>query len=253
MIPATPVRVRFAPARPVFSTSAVREPRSSTGSSHVTRAARSCSDRGHGRRALHRGDDPGDPRGSGVARHRLGRRAVLPVQARRPPPGGGRDARGAGGALMPAFAPWKSWRRSGSGDRAEGILRVQRAMSRHRRRRGARRVARPSAHTIRFAVPPGETAWEDVVHGHTSFENRTIGDFIVVRSTGRRRLQPRGHRRRPRRTDHARGPRRRSHLEHAQADPDLPRARSRAPVFAHVPLILGPTSPSSPSVTARSR
>ena len=145
MIPATPVRVRFAPARPVFSTSAVREPRSSTGSSHVTRAARSCSDRGHGRRALHRGDDPGDPRGSGVARHRLGRRAVY--QSRH----GDRhreaaDAPRAGKRLCLLLLRGRAGGGAGGGDRAEGILRVQRAMSRDRRRRertarGGRRAA----------------------------------------------------------------------------------------------------------------
>ena len=48
----------------------------------------------------------------------------------------------------------------------------------------ADRRANGEPHTIRFAVPPGETAWEDVVHGRTSFENRTIGDFIVLRSDG---------------------------------------------------------------------
>ena len=48
----------------------------------------------------------------------------------------------------------------------------------------AERIARGDPHTIRFSVPAGETAWEDVVHGRTAFENRTIGDFIVVRSDG---------------------------------------------------------------------
>lgn len=38
--------------------------------------------------------------------------------------------------------------------------------------------------TIRFAVPAGETAWDDLIHGRTSFDNRTIGDFIIVRSDG---------------------------------------------------------------------
>ena len=46
------------------------------------------------------------------------------------------------------------------------------------------RIERGDPHTIRFTVPAGETAWDDVVHGRTAFENRTIGDFIVVRSDG---------------------------------------------------------------------
>lgn len=38
--------------------------------------------------------------------------------------------------------------------------------------------------TVRFRVPEGETAWDDLVHGHTVFQNDTIGDFIVSRADG---------------------------------------------------------------------
>lgn len=46
------------------------------------------------------------------------------------------------------------------------------------------RRARGEPHTIRFRVPAGETRWDDVVHGPTSFANGTIGDFIILRSDG---------------------------------------------------------------------
>ena len=38
--------------------------------------------------------------------------------------------------------------------------------------------------TIRFRVPDGETSFEDLVHGITTFQNETIGDFIVARADG---------------------------------------------------------------------
>ena len=37
-------------------------------------------------------------------------------------------------------------------------------------------------HTIRFRVPDGTTAWNDIVHGHIAFENKEIEDFIILRS-----------------------------------------------------------------------
>lgn len=94
--------------------------------------------------------------------------------------------------------------------------------------------------TIRFAVPAGETAWDDVVHGRTSFENRTIGDFIVVRSDGapiynlavtvddldmRISHVVRG-------DDHISNTPKQILIYHALG--------VEPPVFAHVPLILGP-------------
>lgn len=48
----------------------------------------------------------------------------------------------------------------------------------------AARIAAKEPFTIRFAVPPGRTDWEDLVHGRTGFENESIGDFIVLRSDG---------------------------------------------------------------------
>jgi glutamyl-tRNA synthetase len=48
----------------------------------------------------------------------------------------------------------------------------------------ARRVSAGAPFTVRFAVPPGRTEWDDLVHGRTGFENEGIGDFIVLRSDG---------------------------------------------------------------------
>ncbi len=37
---------------------------------------------------------------------------------------------------------------------------------------------------IRFRVPEGVTAFHDLVHGEVSFNNETIGDFVILRSDG---------------------------------------------------------------------
>ncbi len=49
---------------------------------------------------------------------------------------------------------------------------------------GEQRAAAGEAYTVRFAVPGGETVWEDAVHGRTRFDNADIEDFIVLRSDG---------------------------------------------------------------------
>lgn len=48
----------------------------------------------------------------------------------------------------------------------------------------SRRVADGAPFTIRFRVPDGETAWDDLVHGRISFPNKDIDDFIILRSDG---------------------------------------------------------------------
>lgn len=48
----------------------------------------------------------------------------------------------------------------------------------------AARAAAGEPHTLRFRVPGGETAWDDVVHGDTRFENGSIDDFIILRTDG---------------------------------------------------------------------
>lgn len=49
---------------------------------------------------------------------------------------------------------------------------------------GARRAAAGEPFTVRFRVPEGTTAWDDVVHGLTTFENASIEDFIILRTDG---------------------------------------------------------------------
>ncbi len=46
------------------------------------------------------------------------------------------------------------------------------------------RAAAGEPFTIRFAVPDGETVWEDAVHERTRFDNTDIEDFIVLRTDG---------------------------------------------------------------------
>jgi glutamyl-tRNA synthetase len=47
-----------------------------------------------------------------------------------------------------------------------------------------RRAAAGEPFTVRFRVPDGETAWTDVVHERTRFDNGDIEDFIILRSDG---------------------------------------------------------------------
>ena len=46
----------------------------------------------------------------------------------------------------------------------------------------ARREATATARAIRFRVPPGVTAFDDLVHGRIEFDNAVIEDFVVLRS-----------------------------------------------------------------------
>jgi glutamyl-tRNA synthetase len=50
----------------------------------------------------------------------------------------------------------------------------------------ARRVSAGMPFVIRFRMPEGETAWDDLVHGTITFPNQDIGegDFIILRSDG---------------------------------------------------------------------
>ncbi len=93
---------------------------------------------------------------------------------------------------------------------------------------------------IRFIVPPGKTTFKDVVHGELEFENRNIEDFVLLKSDG----YP---------TYHLsvvvddidmgithviRGD---DHLSNTPKQIMLYNAfKKNVPVFAHLPLILGP-------------
>jgi glutamyl-tRNA synthetase len=46
------------------------------------------------------------------------------------------------------------------------------------------RAAAGEPFTLRFAVPEGETVWDDAVHERTRFDNADIEDFIVLRTDG---------------------------------------------------------------------
>ncbi len=46
------------------------------------------------------------------------------------------------------------------------------------------RLDRGDPYTLRFRVPPGETTWDDLVHGPITFPNKDIDDFIILRSDG---------------------------------------------------------------------
>lgn len=45
-----------------------------------------------------------------------------------------------------------------------------------------RRLEAGEPHTIRFRIPDGATEWEDMVHGHTRFNNADVEDFVILRS-----------------------------------------------------------------------
>ena len=47
-----------------------------------------------------------------------------------------------------------------------------------------RRVAASEPFVIRFRVPDGSTAWNDVVHESIEFPNKDIEDFVILRSDG---------------------------------------------------------------------
>ena len=93
---------------------------------------------------------------------------------------------------------------------------------------------------IRFKVPPGQTAFEDLVHGPVKFENEHIENFVILRSDGHPTYHlsvvvddidmaithvVRG-------DDHISNTPKQGLLYDAFGKP--------APRFAHVPLILGP-------------
>jgi glutamyl-tRNA synthetase len=47
-----------------------------------------------------------------------------------------------------------------------------------------RRLDAKMPFAIRFRVPDGETAWEDLVHERVAFPNKDVEDFIILRSDG---------------------------------------------------------------------
>lgn len=49
---------------------------------------------------------------------------------------------------------------------------------------GDRKAAAGEPFALRFRVPDGATAWDDLVHGATRFRNAEIDDFVILRSDG---------------------------------------------------------------------
>lgn len=104
----------------------------------------------------------------------------------------------------------------------------------------ARRAAGGEEHAVRFAVPPGETAWDDAVHGPTSFPNDDIEDFVLLRRDGTPvyNLAVVSDDLRMEITHVIRGA---DHISNTPKQILIYRALDEEPpVFAHVPLILGP-------------
>ncbi len=94
--------------------------------------------------------------------------------------------------------------------------------------------------TIRFRVPEGGTAWDDQVHGETTFRNQDIDDFIILRTDGTPiyNLAVVSDDIEMRITHVIRGD---DHLSNTPKQILLYRALDAAvPVFAHLPMILGP-------------
>jgi glutamyl-tRNA synthetase len=104
----------------------------------------------------------------------------------------------------------------------------------------AKRVAAGAPFTVRFRVPDGETAWDDLVHERIAFPNKDVDDLVILRSDGtpiynlavvsddiaaRITLVMRG-------DDHISNTPKQILLYQALGAP-LPR-------FAHLPMILGP-------------
>jgi glutamyl-tRNA synthetase len=65
-----------------------------------------------------------------------------------------------------------------------GTFRYDRRCTRIPKAEVDRRIATGEPHAIRFLVPEGETSWDDLVHGPTTFNNAEIDDFIILRTDG---------------------------------------------------------------------
>lgn len=103
-----------------------------------------------------------------------------------------------------------------------------------------RRAAAGEPHTVRFRVPDGATEWADAVHGTIAFQNAEIEDFIILRtdSTPIYNMAVVSDDIAMRITHVIRGD---DHISNTPKQIMLYRALgATVPVFAHVPMILGP-------------
>lgn len=65
-----------------------------------------------------------------------------------------------------------------------GVFRYHRARMELPVDEQARREAAGMPYAIRFAMPEGEIAWDDAVHGRISWQGGDLDDFIILRSDG---------------------------------------------------------------------
>jgi glutamyl-tRNA synthetase len=103
----------------------------------------------------------------------------------------------------------------------------------------SRRAAAGEPAALRFRVPSGTTAWMDLVHGETSFDNGVIEDLVLLRSNGSPtyNLSVVADDVAMRVTHVIRGD---DHISNTPKQILLYRALGfEPPVFAHLPLILG--------------
>ena len=103
----------------------------------------------------------------------------------------------------------------------------------------AGRVARREPFTIRLIMPDAELAWDDAVHGRISFQGRDLDDFVILRSDGTPiyNLAVVSDDVAMEITHVIRGD---DHISNTPKQIAIYRALDRAaPVFAHVPMILG--------------
>jgi glutamyl-tRNA synthetase len=104
----------------------------------------------------------------------------------------------------------------------------------------ARRGAEAAPYTVRFLVPDGVTKWDDAVHGTIEFANADIDDFIILRTDGTPiyNMAVVSDDAAMRITHVIRGD---DHISNTPKQIMLYEALGAVtPVFAHVPMILGP-------------
>jgi glutamyl-tRNA synthetase len=102
------------------------------------------------------------------------------------------------------------------------------------------RLAGGDPFTIRFLLPEAEIAWDDAVHGRISFQGRDLDDFVILRSDGSAiyNLAVVSDDVAMHITHVIRGD---DHISNTPKQIALYRAFGHEPpVFAHVPMILGP-------------
>jgi glutamyl-tRNA synthetase len=102
------------------------------------------------------------------------------------------------------------------------------------------RATRGEPHTLRFHVPEGHTIFHDAVHGSIDFDNSSIEDFIILRTDGTPiyNLAVVSDDVEMRITHVIRGD---DHISNTPKQILLYQALGKdVPVFAHVPMILGP-------------